>query len=1105
MTNEHAEVARWHDDLLPHVVDRLARERPHTEYAEWVTGSSVVAVNYAQLANIVNGLAWWLVEQLGGPGPYGPHADVLTYVGPNDVRYSALVLAAIKTGYVVRILLSPHYVLCFPYSSRIVDCTAAHRALFGHTKCRTFITTDPVSPPARTILDAVKPPRHLTVPSVEDLLAQKYPSYVLAKTFRELRQDPLVIMHTSGTTGLPKPIIWTHETCNRVLNSKTREVPGGIPSVEGCLVNSKRVIVTLPPFHGALLAQLVVGAIPFGNVVIAPVAAAIPTAQGVVDALKQTQADVAILVPSVVAELAQGLVQSSELLDYCAAHLEAILYIGGDLPKDLGDRVAAKVYLRCLWGATETGIVPQLLPPELLPSSPSGRDLWRYIRFHPCVGATFDKVTDDGTCELVIRRDRDLTDTQPCFTVPGLDRLEKEYRTKDLFERHSTIDDLWCWRARSDDIIVFLNGEKTNPISMEHHIMAKNAELSGALVIGTQRFQAALLIEPTSEKTLSTVEQAALIERIWPSVDEANHSAPAHARVEKSFILVVPADRRLIRAGKGTFMRGPSISQYAEEIERLYSNADVVTDDEDDAIPEAAMHATKPDRITFLVRQQVSVVMGWSSLNETDNFFDHGMDSLQGLRLTRALRRSFSRPDIALSTIYKNPTVSQLAAAITTGNDDGADERRVMDTLFATYRGLVQEIPASKDSNKSPRRVSEPLDVLLTGSTGTVGTYLLRALLDRDGIGHIFCLNRREDGGRAVQHKNFTDAGLATIELDKDKRVTFIKTDFQQPLLGLDDPTYDFLLSKVGLVIHAAWPVNFNMALGAFRPHLAGLVNVLTLASLCTARFVFISSVAAVGAYTTGPPPEEVLRNLDTSGPTGYGRAKLLGELLVDAAAQHLEDTLPATIIRLGQVAGPVLRHGLWNPHEWLPSMVISSLHLGQVADSLGPLFDNVDFVPVDLLADVLVDLATVPTGQAATGANVFNLRNPRVIPWREIIPAITNAAAGEQLQVVSPISWLAKLRSSSEEESDDMTGLNNPALRLLDFFEGLWLLSDASTRSSKPLTNLAQPMAVNRALAASPSLCRLEPVNVEWMGKWVREWMAESNAVVLRFKRTAR
>lgn len=130
------------------------------------------------------------------------------------------------------------------------------------------------------------------------------------------------LRHTSGTTGLPKPIIWTHDTCNQVLNAKSQETPDGTLSVDGTLINGKRVIITLPPFHvrttrfttriadtnelhqGACLAQLVVGAIPFGHVVIAPVASAFPTAQGVVDALKQTPADVAILVPSVIAELA---------------------------------------------------------------------------------------------------------------------------------------------------------------------------------------------------------------------------------------------------------------------------------------------------------------------------------------------------------------------------------------------------------------------------------------------------------------------------------------------------------------------------------------------------------------------------------------------------------------------------------------------------------------------------------------------------------------------------------------------------------------------------------------------------------------------------------
>lgn len=110
MATEHEQVAQWQDALLPHVVDRLALERPEDPYAEWVTEASVVKVNYAQLANIVNGLAWWIVDQLGGPGSYGfPHPDVLTYVGPNDVRYSALVLAAVKAGYVVRVIFcSPH-------------------------------------------------------------------------------------------------------------------------------------------------------------------------------------------------------------------------------------------------------------------------------------------------------------------------------------------------------------------------------------------------------------------------------------------------------------------------------------------------------------------------------------------------------------------------------------------------------------------------------------------------------------------------------------------------------------------------------------------------------------------------------------------------------------------------------------------------------------------------------------------------------------------------------------------------------------------------------------------------------------------------------------
>lgn len=55
--------------------------------------------------------------------------------------------------------------------------------------------------------------------------------------------------HTSGTTGVPKPIIWTHETCALAAAAKNEEAPKTTSTVEGLLLNGKRIVVTLPPFH----------------------------------------------------------------------------------------------------------------------------------------------------------------------------------------------------------------------------------------------------------------------------------------------------------------------------------------------------------------------------------------------------------------------------------------------------------------------------------------------------------------------------------------------------------------------------------------------------------------------------------------------------------------------------------------------------------------------------------------------------------------------------------------------------------------------------------------------------------------------------------------
>ncbi|XXH02557.1 hypothetical protein Hte_008934 [Hypoxylon texense] len=897
--------------------------------------------------------------------------------------------------------------------------------------------------------------------------------------------------HTSGSTGLPKPLVWTQETAARHIEAGSRDGPDGLVSIDS-FFHGKRVLSTLPPFHVAGLLQHLLYAIPFGNIVVIPATTgAIVTARGIVEALKQTPANVAVMVPSVVAELAKD----PESLNYCAKHLELILYIGGDLPQAIGDSVAAKIPLRCWWGASEVGMPQQMIVPELAHYQGG----WRYVRFHPCAGAVFDEV-DQGIYELVIRREKRCLDTQPTFTIRSLKDLE-EYRTRDLFERHPVVPDAWCWRARADDIIVFLNGEKTNPVSMEQSIVAHNYDVvGGALVVGAQRFQAALLIEPAaSTGPLTTAEQASLIERVWPSVEEANSSAPAHARIEHSLILVA-TPHAFIRAGKGTIQRAASIAQYAVEIDSLYENAETLDLDIDNG-ERTLVNLKDIQMVEQAIHSTISTITGWSETDTTDHFFDRGMDSLQALRLTRAMRKTLNRPGLSLSTIYQNPTTVQLAAALVANTDSiSSDEQDIARQLLATYRGMVQQIPKPPAASASLREdTTDHNDILLTGSTGTLGTSILSALLKRPSAGHVFCLNRAPDGGLAAQNKRFAAAGLDPATLAD--RVTFLQADLAAPQLGLETGVYGELRARAALVIHNAWPVNFNLALLGFRPQLAGLVNLFAFAAAPRRRAVrtaFISSVSAVaglGSSAAAAAAEEIVPggdgSLDASLMNGYAGSKLLAEMLCDAAARGLG--LPVSVLRVGQVGGSTVRGGaVWNPAEWLPSLVISSLmRLRCLPDDLGPIFSEVDWVPSDLLGSVVADLALVgANGSSGAGAEVYNIRNPQTTTWGELLPSIqeeARAQLGYSPQVVSSATWLARLKES-EGAGDSDAGEDvrrNPAVKLLDFYNrGLWPQEGQSGIVSQA------PMAIRRSVAASATLCEMSSIGPELIRRWVEEWV---------------
>lgn len=218
---------------------------------------------------------------------------------------------------------------------------------------------------------------------------------------------------------------------------------------------------------------------------------------------------------------------------------------------------------------------------------------------------------------------------------------------------------------------------------MDQHVVASNSELSGALAVELRTSQAAaLIIEPAAAPggaggrgPLTTAEQAALIERVWPSVQEANSSAdaaaaPGHALVDKALVLVTTPDRPLIRDTEGAVQPAPSVEQYSADLEALRARAEVGPPGVDGA-PLVSLSGSGPEGIAQFVQESVSAVTGWpheegggGRRRPSGTFFERGMDSLVAVQLARVLRRGLHRPEVALSTVYCNPTVSQLTSAV---------------------------------------------------------------------------------------------------------------------------------------------------------------------------------------------------------------------------------------------------------------------------------------------------------------------------------------------------------------------------------------------------------------------------------------------------------
>ncbi|KAJ6028558.1 NRPS-like enzyme [Penicillium herquei] len=1047
--------------LIPNLVDHYAATKPDALYAEYPTNpmsydDGYIKINWKAFANAINGIAHWLTETLG-PG----NGEVLCYVGPNDLRYPALVLGAVKAGYCM-FLTSPR------------NSIAAHKSLLERLDCTTFLTPVPRPPFVGPILEgcSVKP---IDIPSLETLLTTEYPHFEYTKTYPEAGLDHLVFLHTSGSTGIPKPIKWTHESAAAHMRMQRIEIP------EGCVGQDqkafgKRTYMTMPPFHAAGIGFIIFVAMPVNTTLILPTSGGLPTAAALVAARKQTPFDNALVVPSIVLELAQD----PELLDYCTTHLDYIVYCGGDLPQPIGNKVAARIPLMNGYGASELGIMNVIHAPNRDPLQD-----WRYLQFNPEMGVEHRHVSGEEYEAVLVRTPTRQAHQFPFTIFPD----RQEYHTNDLMVRHPTKPDLWRPSARLDDVIVFLNGEKTNPVSFEQQIVSANPEVSGCLVVGAQRFQASLIIELAGGKALSVNDRAEMIEKLWPSIEEANIPTPAHARIAKSHIIFTSPEKPIPRAGKGTVQRSATLILYAEEIDSIYADADKL--DELDANhqdgPGGVDDATQ---VADYIKTSILAITGWNpeSFTSEENWFSLGLDSLQAITATRVLRRGLNLQSLTPNVIYLNPTVVGLTHALQNLHQTSQESIEAKNQALIQERDqILQELIGQIKITEAQKPEESPTthSVILTGSTGQLGTYLLNTLTNSPQVEHVYCLDR-DDRARDRQLERAVAYGLAPAD---EARVSFWKADLSQADFGLQQDQLQQLQEQATLVVHNAWPVNFNLSLASFKPHLTGVVNLINFSSqaIRSPRLLFVSSISStLGHQTeTGLIPETVVTTT-TPAPNGYANSKYISEHLLAYATQQ---GLPhPAFARVGQVAGPIRYPGLWNKSEWFPSVVLSSLHLGALPDSLGQAMNRVDWVPIDLLSEILVDVALLNN----YGLSVYHPVNLNPKSWNEIKPFVVDALqklSGKTVDTIPLRDWVIRVRKDVEAASQGDKVLKeaelqahlakNPAAKLLEFFEGL--VAHTSSESALDTQNTSQ---------ASEKLREVDAVKPEWIEKWVGEWL---------------
>ncbi|KIK63424.1 hypothetical protein GYMLUDRAFT_72098 [Collybiopsis luxurians FD-317 M1] len=852
-----------------------------------------------------------------------------------------------------------------------------------------------------------------------------------------------LILHSSGSTSLPKAVPWSQASL--LVNSQIHYSNGGWSVFTQ---SNNRFLCVAPLIHSMGITLGLGAIICSGSTLVLPLVRSWPPSPAdVVKSLSMTEINTCVFVPSLLEQL------TTHLRDVGAPDVSGdglkiltrlrILLVGGaHCPDHLANYLVSKgVKLRYTYGSTEAGHMMVGSHEEL--GDPGE---WKFMRPIPPSSLIFKPLADESHSNARRKFEVHMDRRDPRLAPLVLSSTSEEtWNTGDVVEEVEPGSGWYQLLFRGDDILVHDNGEKTNPIPMEE--IARSCPLIDRMVvIGHRRALNAAIIQ-LDGKVAPGFSEEDREKILLEAMKEVNDSVPKHSKLLQEMILMLPlnSSKRIPVTNKGNFIRSKVEEVFKDEINELYQQISEtpVTFGSQLRNLTCLTHA----EVEHQVHMQLHGLLSKEEILPDDNLFDMGLDSLSVIALRKRLSQTLGIM-LPQSFIFEHFTVSQITSAIVRrANTPSIDLSQPTETREKVLKNLLdrhlsilsssaQLIQASRSigSQNLPPTPVEGHVVAVTGATGSLGIWQVQKLLDRSDVGKVVCLSRgptvrnvydkliKAFGAISMPHlvkevERWRDMQLSQSEkpiLELNQRLVVVPFDLSKPCFRPRD--YLSLACNLTTIIHTAWKMDFNQVVESFEDCLSGTIQLLSLAGFIRHKtFYFVSSIGTVAHMDHKLPVTETFEQWDgvSTAPVarhGYSESKFIAENIVEAAASVLD--IPCAIARVTQISGDSL-FGLWKTQEMHPIIIAGSARIGKF-----PEFPfTMDWIPVDVVAAATVELALDVS--KCSNTVIHHIANPHKFAYPDIFRHLESMA----LDRSSPKEWWDAITADSENPCHTLGG----------------------------------------------------------------------------------